>query len=370
MFLNFTAALAALGPNAAFRIANAVRPPGDYLWEAILPERPVWSYYANSGNMTVRATMAGLVAMDSPYPPGGVVSVSTFLEQLAKLAIEVPMREEVVRQIQQMMMQLNQTGALTNEALINEALNFLDKLVVQPLIDSVEWLRGQALSTGAINWTFNNKNLVVSYGVPAANLLAQRTGTDVYDGTTSKFWADIVLLRQKLKGNVRVMVAHPDTVDRIRYNSANALVAIQEDAGGVTFRKVVTNAGQSTGAFTNDVADIVQIVKYDREGEIIDPANPTGTIIVPFCPRNKIIAIGNNNRTGYRVGEGSTDDPNRDNPIGYTHLGPTVEGGGRPGRWANLYVPEQTPWELRGRGAMNALPVIEAPDKIAVSSTA
>jgi hypothetical protein len=366
MFLNFAAVLAQLTPNAAFRIANATRPPGDYLWEAILPETPVWSYIANSGNMTVHATMAGLVGMDSPYPPGGYVSVSTFLEQLAKIAIEVPLKEEVVRQLQQMLMQLQVSGTPTNEIIMNEALNFLQKLVVQPLIDSMEWLRGQALTTGAINWTYNGKSLVVSYGVPAANILAQRTGTDVYDGTTSKFWADIVLLRQRLRGNLRAIVAHPDTVDRIRYNPANNAVAVQEDAGGLTFRKIVP----ATGAFTNDVADIVQIVKYDREGEILNPADPTSTIIVPFCQRNKLVAIGNNNRTGYRVGEGSTDDPNRDNPIGYTHLGPTVEGGGRPGRWAQLYTPEAAPWELRGRGAMNGMPVIEAPDKIAVASTA
>lgn len=371
MFLNFQAVIAALGPDAAFRIANETRPPGEYLWETFLPERSVWSYTATDGSMTVRSTMAGLVGQDSNYPPGGVVEVSTFLEQIAKIAIEVPLREQVLRQIAQMLMQLQITGQPTVEASANEVLNFLDKLVVQPLIDAVEWLRGQAMTSGAINWTFNRKDLVVAYGVPAANIFAQRTGTAFYGGSASAFWSDIQAARRILNrtGGVRAFVAHPDTIDIARYNPANAMIPIAEGDGGITFRRIIT----STGQFTQDaVNDVVTLVPYGMEGEIINPATPNTTILVPFCPRGKISAIGNNSaaQRGFRVGQGSTDSPNAALELGYTHMGPTIEGGGRPGRWAQLFTPEQAPWEIRARGAENALPVLESPDKLVILNTA
>jgi hypothetical protein len=368
MFLNFANVIAALGGNdASFRIANEARPPGDYVFETILPERNVWSYHAESSNMTIRATMAGLVAMDSPYPPAGYIEASTFLEQTAKLGLEVTLHERTMRQIQQMMLVLMAQGQPTNEAAQQQVLNFLQKLVVQPLMDVAEWLRGQALATGAINWTFNRKDLVISYGIPAANILATRTGTAAWDSTASAFWADVVLLRRQLKGNVRAFIAHPDTVDKIRYNNVNNLVVTAggDNSGPITFRKIVP----ATGQFTVDQADQITIIAYGLEGEIINPANPASTIVIPFCPRNKLIAIGQNTRPGFVVGEGSTPSPNADVELGYTHVGPTVEGGGRPGRWAQLYTPESAPWELHGRGAENLLPVIEAPDKIAIAST-
>jgi hypothetical protein len=369
MFLNFASVIAALGGNeAVFRIANETRPPGDYVFETILPERNVWSYHAESANMTIRPTMAGLVGMDSPYPPGGYIEASVFLEQTAKLALEVMLHERTMRQIQQMMMVLMSQQQPTNEAATNSVLNFLQKLVVQPLQDVAEWLRGQALSTGAINWTFNRKDLVISYGIPAANILAQAAGANAWDQASSLFWSNVTSLRRQLKANVRAYFAHPDTVDKIRYNPANnAVVTAGGDGSGpITFRKIIP----ATGDFTRDANDTVTIYAYGLEGEIINPANPASTIVIPFCPRNKLIAVANNTRPGFVVGEGSTPSPNAELELGYTHIGPTVEGDGRPGRWAKLYTPEARPWELHGMGAENLLPVIESPDKIAIASTA
>jgi hypothetical protein len=86
MNLDFIAVLTALGANAAFRIMNAARPPANYLFATFLPERPKPTYTAKAGAMTIRPTMAGLVGMDSPYPPSAIVDASTFVEQIAKLA--------------------------------------------------------------------------------------------------------------------------------------------------------------------------------------------------------------------------------------------------------------------------------------------
>lgn len=365
MFVNFAEVIAALGPGAAFRIANATRPPGDYLLNTILPERNMWTYSVDSGSMTIRPTMAGLVGMDSPYPPGSLIEISTFLEQSAKLANEVVLPEATLRQIQEMMQRLQINSQPTNEAAQNEVLNFLDKVVVQPHIDAMEWMRGQAICTGAINWTFNRKSLVVSYGIPAANIFPTRSGTAHYGGSASAFWTDVVNIRRALKGRVRVLLAHPDTIDLARYNAANSMAVIAEGDGGITFRRVTAE-----GQFTQDVGDTVTLVPYAGEGEIIDPADPAASLIVPFFERGKLVGIGRPAGTrGFRVGEGATADEASDVQLGYTHIAPTVEGGGRPGRWSNLFTPQQRPWELHGMGVTNGLPVIENPELIAIATT-
>ena len=367
MELNFLAVLLALGRGAAFRIANAVRPPANYLFATLLPEMMQNSYYIESGTMTVRATMAGLVGMDSPYPPGGMVEVSTFLEQSAKIAIQVPLTEKTLRDLLQMMQQLAASGANTTEALQREVLNFLNKVIIQAQMDRSEWLRGQALVNGEIDWTFNKKNLKVDYGIPAANLLTNRTGNDAYGGSASKFLDDIRTAQQLLRYNVRAFIAHSDTINEIVDNDVNAVQVVSQSTSGLEIVRYQTIGGNTVPSA--DARNRVTLVAYDEEGEILDPANDGQTITVPFMATGKVLAVGNNNRSGYRVGQGSTDDPTEDLALGYHHLAPTVEGGGAPGRWADLYTPENQPWQLIGRGASNELPVIEAPHKIVVLST-
>jgi len=159
MIFNFAEALARMGANAAVRIANASRPSANYLFNTFLPERNMMDYNVDASNMIVRTTMAGLVGMDSPYPPGGVVEVSSFLEKSAQLAISNTLTEGALRQLQALMRQMQVDGTLSNDFLQREALNFLQKVIIQALLDTDEWLRGQALVYGLINWTFNQKQL-------------------------------------------------------------------------------------------------------------------------------------------------------------------------------------------------------------------
>lgn len=366
MNLNFAEAIAALGANASFRIANAQRPPANYLFNTLLPEMAKPSYYVDSGTMTVRSTMAGLVGMDSPYPPGGMVEMNTFLEQSAKMAIDVPLHERTLRAIQEMLTQLQIGGGNTKEALAQEALNFLNKVIIQAMLDRAEWLRGQALVDGAINWTFNGINLVVDYGVPAANFLTSRTGNDAYNGSASKFWTDVRAAQTKLRYSVRAVIAHSDTINAIVDNSVNAALITSQSVGGMSIRRYKDEAGNTIQS--SDARDMLTLIAYDEEGEILDPTNAGATITVPFMPTGKLLFVGNNNRSGYRVGQGSTDDPTEDLALGYTHLAPTVEGGS-PGRWAQLITPQDAPWQLRGRGVQNLLPVLEAPAKIVVATS-
>lgn len=369
--LNFAAILRSFGERAAFRLANAARPAGNLLFNSLLPERSLPTFHIEGGSITIRSTMAGLVGMDSPYPPGGMITASSFSEETAKLANEVVINEAVSRQLMQVAQMLGQGSTASNEALSQNVLNFLNKMIIQPHLDVMEWLRAKALVTGAIDWTFNQKRLLVDYGVPAANFLTARTGNDGYGGSASKFWTDVTLLRRALKrGGVRAFIAHPDTIDMIKYNLVNQLQQVGGEGSTFVFRRWVRNdSGASLpGTFSQASDDTITMIAYAEEGEVINPAAPETTIILPFMPTGKILAVGNNRDSGFRVGDGSTPDPEATNALGYTHLGPTIEGGA-PGRWADLYTPENTPWALHGRGVTNGLPVITAPEKIAVSTT-
>lgn len=368
MNLNFSQVLASLPDGAVFKIANAARPPADYLFNSLLPEVSSYSYEAKSGTMTVRTTMAGVAGMDSPYPESGALEASTFSEATAKIANRVRLPEKAIREIQQMLMYLQVNGQPTTEQLQQQVFNFADKLLVQAHLDTFEWLRGQALVNGLIDWTFNGKRIYVDYGIPAANKLTTRTGNDAYGGSTSKFWTDVQLIRQTLKRRIRAMIAHSDTIDEIIYNSVNAAVVLNESDNAVT---IVRRAGgtSTAEAMETDNRYRVTLIPYSEESEILDLSNPGQTVLVPFMARGKLLAIGTDARTRYTViGEGSTEKV--DDALGYTHLAPSTEGGGMPGRWAEVYTPEQQPWSLEGRAVTNGLPVIEDPEKIVVATTA
>lgn len=373
MDLDFNEALKRIGPDAIVRIARELKPPSRFLFNQFLPEVNQTNYVAESGNMTVRSTMAGLSAMDSPYPPGGRVEASDFQENIAKVANEVTLNERTQRQLQDRLIRLQLlgggAGGGTIEAMVQEVLNFTNKAVLQPHFDTAEWLRSRAIMFGEIDWTFNQKRLLVDYGVPATNFLAEKTGATGYGAADSSFWSDIRALRRILRYNVRTFVAHPETIDMIVSNPANNLVITAQEGFNFTIRKVV--AGVAGGQVeSTDARDGMQLLSYQEEGEMVDPSNPEGRpLIVPFMPMGKILALGNNSRSGYRVGEGSTEDPEADRALGYTHIGPTVEGSGATGRWSDVFTPERRKYQLVGQGVTNLLPVIEAPEKIAVATT-
>ncbi len=239
MIFNFAEALSALGDNAAARIANGARPAGNYMFNMFLPERTQPDYHVDAANMVVRSTMAGLVGMDSPYPPAGSVEMSNFMESSAKLGITSTLTEGAMRQLQSLMRQFQVAGTLSNDFLQREALNFLQKVIVQGQLDRAEWMRAQALVTGVINWTFNQKNLLIDYGIPAANRLTTRTAasTDAYSSTGSGFWTDVAAARRLLRYNLRAIVMNSTTMDQILGNSANPVEIMSQDNSIVRLRR-------------------------------------------------------------------------------------------------------------------------------------
>jgi hypothetical protein len=360
MDFSWTQALELLGPDATFRVTNMARPPASYLFAQFLPERPSTSYHVEDGSLVIRATMAGLVGMDSPYPPGGIIDATTFLMESAKIAQAIDLTEKTLRTIQEMVMRLRLAGGNVPEFLAREILNITDKLLTQPLLDTTEWMRGQALATGAIDWTFNGKNLVVDYGVPTANKIQARTGNDAYGGSASKFWTDVRAAQRILRYNVRAAICHPDMIDAIINNDVNKVNVLAQDNNRVVIQKF---RGDLERAST-DARDTLTLISYGLEGEVFDISNPGQTTVVPFQPRTKIEFLGNNAGTQYVVGAGS--DTPVDYPLGFTQLSPTVEGAGRPGRWSRVYTPEHRPWALRGEAVENALPCLTAPEKVVI----
>ena len=366
MHLDFGEALQALGPDAPVRLAREMTPPARYLFNGLLPERSLPGYVAEHGNMVIRSTMAGLVGMDSPYPQGGYVEAAEFIEKLAKVANEVTLNEKTQRMLQERVNYLRLSGQSATQALAEEVLNFTNKVILQPHYDTAEWLRGQALVTGGISWKFGGTKLTVDYGIPADNKLTNRTGTASYGGSASKFWDDVREARRKLRYNLRGVWAHPETIDLIISNPANSLAIISQSGFNVTVQRRIARNGMDVAA--DDVRDSLTLVSYDTEGEVFDPSTRK-TQLVDFMPRGKLLFVGQNTRSAYRVGEGSTPDPEADRALGYTHIGPTVEGGGAPGRWADVFTPERKRYQLVGQGVTNLLPVIEAPEKIVIAST-
>lgn len=368
--LNFADVLEDLGPNAAFRIANAARPSANYLFARFLPEMNEMTYQAKAGTMTIRTTMAGLAGQDSPYPPVGLVEAGRFSEEALKIGGHSKLTEAALRRLQGILTNLQLNGGNSKEMLASEVINFTDKVLVQALMDRTEWLRAQALVTGSISWSFGDLTWDVSYGIPSDNILAQRTGTAAWDESASAFWDDIRLLYEKLHYDVAAFVVHPDTLLAITSNSVNNLEIIAQEqfaAGGsrTTVRRLLGDNERPS----RDFREQVTLISYGDEGEVFDTSNPGQTTSVPFMPQKKILAVGRAGTRGYVVGEGSTPDPRDQFTLGYTHIAPTVEGGGQPGRWAQVYTPENSPMQLHGRCASNCIPVLENPELVAIASS-
>lgn len=368
--------------NGILRVAREARPGSDYVLANILPEIGIPNYQAKSSSMRIFAVMAGMAAQSSPYAPGGATESASFREATIKLANEIPLREEDIRAIHELIAsrtiqaavsgQALDIGAISIKAMIEQILGFTDKTIVQSHLDTAEWLRGRALTTGQINWTFNDIPVAVDYEFNTDNINAQQTGNDAWGGSASKFWEDVRFLRRVLRYAVDGFYAHPDTISEIIDNSVNniTIIAQNEITNAVTLQKTVSLVG--TPALSSDKRDTVTLIPVGASGNVYD-LSTTGKNMrlkdVPFFQTGVIVAIGRQRRNQWIVSAGapvgSTPEA-KANRIGYTHIAPTVEAGDMtPGRWANAYVPQGQQWQIIGQGASNLLPVIEDVDRIA-----
>lgn len=353
--MDFSIALSDLGRDTAFQIINQARPSSDYLFNTLLPERNVQNYYVDAANMVIRTTAAGLAGESSPYPPGGAITASQFLEKTAKIALSSTFEESALKQIQDILARAGANSSGNKNFLVNEALNWYNKVIVQGLMDRDEMLRARSLIDGAISWKFNDKTIDVDYGVPSANKPAKKTSTAAYDKSASTFWTDYATAIAALRYNIRAVIMNTTTWNAIISNDANNILVTAQTPNTASFTKLVT-AGSGVIP-SSDARQRVNVILYDNEYEELDPSDTATTVRKPFVETGEILIVANNNSNGYVVGEGATPDPAASAALGYHHMAPTVEGNGAAGRWGRIYVPEGEPWAIRAQGAENSLPV-------------
>jgi hypothetical protein len=364
-----------LEQSTVFELANQGRPPSDYLFNAILPSINMDTYDVANSTMTIRTTMAGLSGMDSKYSPGGASELSEASGRTGKITITSDLPEQFLRQLQNLLLRLTAQNQSTENAIQQTGLNFVNKIIVQALFDREEWLKGQALFTGALDWTFNGKNLKADYGIPSGNFLTARTGNDAYGGSTSKWWTDYYAAQEILGWKVTSCIMHPTTLKVIMTNSeVNQLQFVTADPATNTFvfQRLISRGGNTV--LSSDPRDFITIIAYNKEGEIWDLDNPGETVKVPFCPVGGVLWTGERIDAAtniFVVGEGGTTPPELESPVllGYGHVAPTTEGGGLPGRWSRLYVPQDKPYSISADGVSNFIPVIQAPKRLVIGTT-
>jgi hypothetical protein len=266
MEFDLRAAIEGLDRQQVFSIANGARPAGDYLFNTFLPNRNMNTYHVDSSSMTVKTTMAGMSGMDSRYNPGGAVKVSEFSGQTAKLTITGGLNEKQMRDLQEML-RLISGQSLRNERVQRVALNFLNKVIVQALLDREEWLKAQAMVTGALNWTMNGKTLTANYGVPADHFIPEATGTGAWDKADSTFWDDVMSIQEALDYDVRALICSPTTVKAVMGNAEVnqlQLVSWNQALGQFRFRRVVNRLGQPVSS--TDPREDITLIAYGKKG--------------------------------------------------------------------------------------------------------
>lgn len=368
MALTFYDVTRNLDPVSITQLANTRPAASDYLLASVLPPVLKPSFDARTGTMRVVSTMAGMVGMDSPYPEGSFIEASDFHEGTLKIAQALTMPEAKTREIQAFIQSvgLGTVPADPQAIMTNAILNLYEKGILQALDDTEEWMRAQALTTGKIEWTFAGKTVSVDYGLPAENVQATRTGLAGYGGSESTFWADLRKARKALR-SVRAFITSGDTLDMILDNDANKAIVTNDVTTGnirrVTLRRGVYNESGDAIALDRDARSTVTLIGYSRVGTVLAPiaGNPRNTVQVQFIPDGTIVAIGDNQIDNILSVDGT---PTQQNALGYTHIGPTVEGAGAVGRWGRIYTPQERPWSARVEGVANVLPVIEAPNKL------
>lgn len=360
------------GGNFAARIVRDAPMPSDYHLAMYLPEENRETYEVDSGAMAIYPTMAGLTGMDSTYAPVGAISTSRFLEETAKITSELPLSEKHLREIQRLIQRLQATNQDAMPSTQQELIAFT-MVLLHAHRDTAEWLRGQTIFNGAINWTYGGRSLTVDYNIPAANKPSTRTGTSAYDKADSTFWADTRLARKAL-GNNAEAVMERETFYGIVDNPANAIkveqLATDVQAGALVERyRLTKRLGTENVVVSDDARDSIVVTVYQREGSIIDPNDAKKTVPVSMVPVGKIAFIGSASRPAYRPGRGAEPDLTNNGRIGYYHIAPTTEANGTPGRWARVFTPQDAPYMVRSEAAENSLPVVESPDKLFILST-
>lgn len=348
-------------PQDFFALANQPVPESEYVLLSVLPEERRATYEAKSGSFKVITTPAGETGMDSPYTPVGGLELNAFSSPIAKWTAETLMTEEMQRELQQMVINIR-AGVITGSGLDyirNFIVNWLQKVIRQAFTDRYELMRGEVLTTGKLAL----RGGTVDYLLPAANVFAQRTGTQAYGAGDSMFWADM-RRADAIIGNTRARIMSMNTLHRIIDSQADRVAVTSEttSAGGniktITIRRLI-GANQT---LSTDVREGYTLIGYRRTVTIkVGKAYAQQQVI----PDGKIAVVGSND-----IMVTATDGTVITRPgLGRTHIGPTVEGDGQPGIWLNAYTPQGRPMHAIAQGASNGLVALDRPEGLVILST-
>ena len=371
--MNFAAelmtALKDISPDAVAQFARERRPTSAYLFNSILPEQNSYDFHVEQGYAVVRSTVAMPVAPGAELPNTGIVEIGTGIESLIKVGLKVPFAEGALIQLYNLARKLN-SASRGKETLVRTMLNFVDKMLIQPQLDAAELLRAMALVNGQIKWTANGATYQVDYGFDSTHFLPTRTvaSGEAYGEAGSKFWDDVMQARRILRYAPMYAILHPETMDAIVSNrDGNQVLVVDEgDDGVMTITRYVNLAGNTMP--DPDRRYRIRLVPYGDEAEILNPDGATS--YVPFMKRGKVlfIAEGRPERVWRVIDTGSTEEPTPVT-IGYTHVGPTVEGNFEAGRFARVYTPQDKPNEIIGESVANLLPVVDDPNRLVIATT-
>lgn len=359
--LTFAEILALLTRADYVRMADQPVNEAEMILASILPEIRKASYEAKRGSIKVIPTMAGETGNDSPYVPTGDLELDAWSQALAKFSAIGFISENAQIEFQQMRDQLLLRGTTDAAATYtrNFLINWMETWVREAFRQQNEYLRGQALGSGQLVL----RGGIVDLGVPAENRKAF-TGLSAFGGSESKFW-QAIRWGDRQVGAVRARLLSWDTLDEIMDNNENSIAIVDEQVSGqgnvkrVRIRKLVNN-GQ---AFSSDTRDSTTLVAYKGRGKI---KLPDGTLQdVAYFPDKTLSFVGNNQTQ--QVAEDGTVTTRE--ALGYTHVGPTVPGNGRPGVWMNGRVPEGRPYHVITEGEERVMTVIEEPKKLAIATT-
>ena len=359
--LTVQALLNTLTPDDYFDLANQPVPESEYALASILPEERRMSYEAKAGSLKVITTPAGETGMDSPYVPVGMIEINAFSKPIAKWTATNLMTEEQQRELQQMVINIR-AGIISGNGLDyirNFVVNWLRKVIAQAFSDRFELMRGETLTTGKLVL----RGGTIDYQVPSANVFAKRVGEQAYGGTASMLWRDM-RAADNILGSTRTRIMSMNTLNYLLDSTSNPLAVTSEtvSSGGnikiVSVRRLI--GSQQT--LSQDARDSFTLVGYRRQVAIKVGKSYAYQQVLPD---GKIAVIGANDVTLDMTDGTIVTRPG----LGRLHVGPTVEGGGRPGLWLNSYTPQGRPMHAIAEGAANALTILDAPERLVILDT-
>lgn len=377
--------LVGTGDNFAFRRARNANPPSSYLFSTrVLPRmnKPTWQ--VRGGTLTITPTELKLVAMDSiPAPIGNLEStfysetISKFggqmffnekqqkemieAEQDARLMASLGGRAiagDIDTQINMVSVTGRADGETINGARINRILGIVD-FIRAAHWNTSESLAGEALTEGKLDEDFSGLGININYDLPVENIVTY-AANDRFDQSASKWWEFVRFCYKKFKNPQ--FYGNSNTYFSIAENPVNA-IREQYITGDVRpmskyYPNVITQK--------EDANERMNFNIYDNAGAVMDAPNKT-LISKPFLKDRRVIVIGDLQTSQIELVQGGVTDPDNNLMLGYTHVGPSVEGGGQPGIYANIYTKEEMPMQLHVLTYVNMLPIIQNPKKLIIA---